>query len=92
MAAAAMAPPGGTAGPPSMQKRHSISQDSNDSAPGSSASSVVNLPPTHSRLPPDGHEFPPDYKDPSSGLTGQVRVVCRLVLLIVYRTNSNYTK
>ena len=23
-------------------------------------------PPSYSRLPPDGHEFPPDYKDPSS--------------------------
>ena len=22
-------------------------------------------PPSYSRLPPDGHEFPPDYKDPS---------------------------
>ena len=23
-------------------------------------------PPSYSRLPPDGHEFPPDYKDPST--------------------------
>ena len=23
-------------------------------------------PPTYSRLPPDGHEFPPEYRDPSS--------------------------
>ena len=51
--------------------RHSMSQDSTDSA----ASSVngLHIPPTYSRLPPDGHEFPPDYRDPASGLTIQVR-------------------
>lgn len=50
--------------------RHSMSQDSTDSA----ASSVngLHIPPTYSRLPPDGHEFPPDYRDPVSGLTIQV--------------------
>ena len=51
--------------------RHSMSQDSTDSA----ASSVngLHIPPTYSRLPPDGHEFPPDYRDPASGLTIQVQ-------------------
>ena len=34
------------------------SQDSTDSAPS--------LPPTYSRLPPDGHEFPEDYMDPGN--------------------------
>ena len=29
-------------------------------------------PPSYSRLPPDGHEFPPDYKDPS--ITGNASV------------------
>ena len=52
--------------------RHSMSQDSTDSV-GSGSSSVVNVPPTHSRLPPDGDEFPPDYRDPSAaGTDGQV--------------------
>ena len=41
-------------------------------APGGSAvSGGVNLPPpppTHSRLPPDGHEFPPEYRDPSKSV------------------------
>ena len=30
-------------------------------------------PPTLSRLPPDGHEFPPDYRDPTSN-TFQVSI------------------
>ena len=30
-------------------------------------------PPTYSRLPPDGHEFPQDYRDPQTGFTVQVR-------------------
>ena len=29
-------------------------------------------PPSYSRLPPDGHEFPPDYKDPSCTSTSTV--------------------
>lgn len=33
------------------------SQDSTDSG---------SLPPTYSRLPPDGHEFPEDYMDPGN--------------------------
>ncbi|XP_059082123.1 uncharacterized protein LOC131879738 isoform X5 [Tigriopus californicus] len=53
--------------PVPVHHRHSVSQDSNDS---SSSSPGTILPPTYSRLPPDGHEFPPDYKDPSS-LTSQ---------------------
>jgi len=36
--------------------QHQSSQDSSDSG---------SLPPTYSRLPPDGHEFPEDYVDPS---------------------------
>ncbi len=63
---------------PPLSRRHSASQESSDSgssgSSGSSsgASSVVNAaPPTHSRLPPDGTEFPPDYRDPSSA-AGQV--------------------
>jgi hypothetical protein len=36
--------------------QHQGSQDSSDSG---------SLPPTYSRLPPDGHEFPEDYVDPS---------------------------
>ena len=31
-------------------------------------------PPTYSRLPPDGHEFPPDYRDPSSNITSMFQV------------------
>ena len=30
-------------------------------------------PPTHSRLPPDGHEFPPEYRDPAKSQLQQVR-------------------
>lgn len=33
---------------------------------------AVQPPPTFSRLPPDGHEFPPDYRDPSSNIVYQV--------------------
>ena len=44
--------------------QHSLSQDS------ASASEALMMmqppPPTLSRLPPDGHEFPPDYRDPTS--------------------------
>ena len=29
-------------------------------------------PPSYSRLPPDGHEFPPDYKDPSCNTSSTV--------------------
>ena len=29
-------------------------------------------PPTLSRLPPDGHEFPPDYRDPAASTIFQV--------------------
>lgn len=57
--------------PVPVHHRHSVSQDSNDS---SSSSPGTILPPTYSRLPPDGHEFPPDYKDPSS-LNSQVSPV-----------------
>ena len=52
--------------------RHSMSQDSNDSS-GSSSGLLASAPPTYSRMPPDGHEFPPDYKEPH--LTNQVRKV-----------------
>ncbi len=63
--------------------------DSHDSAlepPGGASRPSSSLarnppPPTHSRLPPDGHEFPPDYRDPASGLTGKVglrRSACTL--------------
>ena len=38
--------------------QHQGSQDSSDSG---------SLPPSYSRLPPDGHEFPEDYVDPSLG-------------------------
>ena len=48
------------------QHRHTLSEDSTDSNMGSSC----NLPPpTLSRLPPDGHEFPPDYRDPATTST-----------------------
>ena len=36
---------------------------------GDSSDSMV-APPTFSRLPPDGHEFPPDYRDPSLSSSG----------------------
>ena len=50
----------------SSQHRHTLSEDSTDSNMGSSC----NLPPpTLSRLPPDGHEFPPDYRDPATTST-----------------------
>jgi hypothetical protein len=47
------------------QNQHSLSQDS------TSEGSLMMIgqgppPPTLSRLPPDGHEFPPDYRDPAS--------------------------
>ncbi len=62
------------------QHRHSNSQDSNDSS-GSNGSNGGGMaakmafsppPPTFSRMPPDGHEFPPDYRDPNGQLS-QVR-------------------
>ena len=37
-------------------------------------------PPSYSRLPPDGHEFPPDYKDPSCNTSSTVYRV-RIFLL-----------
>ena len=37
------------------------------------AAAVAPPPPTHSRLPPDGHEFPPEYRDPSKSSVQQVR-------------------
>ncbi|CAB4063128.1 IL16 [Lepeophtheirus salmonis] len=43
----------------SCHHNHSFSQDSSDSG-------SIGPPPSDSRLPPDGHEFPPDYKDPTS--------------------------
>lgn len=51
-----------------LQNQHSLSQDS------TSEGSLMMIgggqgpppPPTLSRLPPDGHEFPPDYRDPSA--------------------------
>ena len=48
---------------------HSLSQDS-------ATESLMMMqppPPTLSRLPPDGHEFPPDYRDPSN--TFQVSIL-----------------
>merc|ERR1719433_912870 len=39
-----------------LHHHHQGSYDSTDSG---------SLPPTYSRLPPDGHEFPEDYVDPS---------------------------
>ena len=49
--------------------RHTLSEDS--TCTGDS----IAPPPTLSRLPPDGHEFPPDYRDPasSSNVVYQVR-------------------
>ena len=38
-------------------------------------------PPSYSRLPPDGHEFPPDYKDPSCTSNS-----------IVYRVSIHFLK
>ena len=55
-------------------------------------------PPTYSRLPPDGHEFPPDYRDPSSNITSMFQVsklvfilqcVCTNVILTMFRINLN---
>ena len=51
--------------------QHSLSQDS---ASASEALMMIQPPPpTLSRLPPDGHEFPPDYRDPTSN-TFQVSI------------------
>ena len=47
--------------PSSSHHRHTMSQDS--LAAAAAAASAGLFPPTHSRLPPDGHEFPPDYTD-----------------------------
>jgi hypothetical protein len=51
--------------------RHSLSQDSNDSSGSGSTMAASQAPPTYSRLPPDGHEFPLDYRDPHTGFTMQ---------------------
>ena len=64
--------------------RHSMSQDSNDST--ASLSHVIPPPPTYSRLPPDGHEFPPDYKEVSFNVKFAMRclfrenVICVIVM------------
>ncbi len=55
------------------QQDRSISSSMDTASRSSSVAGAVPPPPTFSRLPPDGHEFPPDYRDPVSGLTGQVR-------------------
>eukprot|EP00096_Caligus_rogercresseyi_P011894 TRINITY_DN482_c0_g3_i1.p1 TRINITY_DN482_c0_g3~~TRINITY_DN482_c0_g3_i1.p1 ORF type:complete len:855 (-),score=313.98 TRINITY_DN482_c0_g3_i1:70-2634(-) len=39
---------------------------SQESPAGSEGGIPLQPPPADSRLPPDGHEFPPDYKDPGS--------------------------
>ena len=44
-------------------------------------------PPSYSRLPPDGHEFPPDYKDPSCTTS---TIVYRVSLFFgICHNNSN---
>ncbi len=65
VAAAAMSPPGVVHQHQHHSHRHSLSQDSNDST-------LSFIPPTHSRLPPDGHEFPQEFID-TTGITKQVR-------------------
>ena len=45
----------------SSQHRHTLSEDSTDSTNMS-----AQPPPTLLRLPPDGHEFPPEYRDTAS--------------------------
>ena len=45
----------------------------------SNSGSLPPPPPSYSRLPPDGHEFPPDYKDPSSTDNPAVSRVCSIV-------------
>ena len=54
--------------------RHRLSMDTanNDPAPAG-LGGLLPPPPTYSRLPPDGHEFPQDYRDPHTGFTVQVR-------------------
>merc|ERR1719210_1404312 len=55
--------------------QHSLSQDS------ASASEALMMmqppPPTLSRLPPDGHEFPPDYRDPTSNTFQNSEILSR---------------
>ena len=46
----------------------------------SNSDSLPPPPPSYSRLPPDGHEFPPDYKDPSSTGNSAVFRVCFIVI------------
>jgi hypothetical protein len=46
---------------PILLSHHHVRGDSSDS---------LGAPPTFSRLPPDGHEFPPDYRDPALNSSG----------------------
>ena len=48
----------------SSQHRHTLSEDSTDSS-----NMMAQPPPTLLRLPPDGHEFPPEYRDSASNST-----------------------
>lgn len=63
-----------TAGTSGGYHHHKLSEDS------VVANHVQPPPPTFSRLPPDGHEFPPDYRDPSSNIVYQVtkNIACRV--------------
>ena len=52
--------------------RHRLSMDSANDAASAGLGGLLPPPPTYSRLPPDGHEFPQDYRDPQTGFTVQV--------------------
>ena len=52
---------------PIMLSHHHVRADSTDS---------YTSPPTFSRLPPDGHEFPPDYREPANSAASSYHQVC----------------
>ena len=54
--------------------RHRLSMDSANDPASAGLGGLLPPPPTYSRLPPDGHEFPQDYRDPQTGFTVQVRI------------------
>ena len=60
--------------------RHTLSEDSNDSSILMASQPAPPPPPTLSRLPPDGHEFPPDYRDPASNIVYQVLIDFKLFI------------
>ena len=49
-------------------------------------------PPTLSRLPPDGHEFPPDYRDPAASTIYQVPQKTKIFKILISVIFENLQK